>query len=60
MSHVAFKQVDVFTQVSYRGNPVAVILDAQGLAGEQMQRIANWTLPKVIRICGPSLSENNS
>lgn len=43
MSHVAFKQVDVFTQVPYRGNPVAVILDAQGLAGEQMQRIANWT-----------------
>ena len=32
MSHVAFKQVDVFTQVPYRGNPVAVVLDAQGLA----------------------------
>ena len=43
MSHVAFKQVDVFTQVPYRGNPVAVVLDAQGLADEQMQRIANWT-----------------
>ena len=43
MSHVAFKQVDVFTDTPYRGNPVAVVLDAQGLTGEQMQRIANWT-----------------
>ena len=43
MSHVAFKQVDVFTDTPYRGNPVAVVLDAQGLTGDQMQRIANWT-----------------
>jgi PhzF family phenazine biosynthesis protein len=38
-----FKQVDVFTQMPFSGNPVAVILDAQKLAGEQMQRIAAWT-----------------
>ncbi len=25
------------------GNPVAVILDSDGLTGEQMQRIARWT-----------------
>ncbi|WP_349608389.1 MULTISPECIES: PhzF family phenazine biosynthesis protein [Cupriavidus] len=43
MSGVPFKQVDVFTNVPYRGNPVAVILDAEGLTGEEMQRIANWT-----------------
>lgn len=43
MSRVPFKQVDVFTNTPYRGNPVAVILDAQGLSSEQMQRIANWT-----------------
>lgn len=39
----AFKQVDVFTKVAYRGNPVAVVLDGEGLSTEQMQRFANWT-----------------
>ena len=39
----AFKQVDVFTSEPYRGNPVAVVLDAEGLSTEQMQRFANWT-----------------
>lgn len=38
-----FKQVDVFTAVALKGNPVAVILDAEGLSAEQMQVIANWT-----------------
>lgn len=38
-----FSQVDVFTQVPYRGNPVAVVLDGTGLSTEQMQQFANWT-----------------
>lgn len=38
-----FAQVDVFSAVPYRGNPVAVILDADGLDDDQMARIANWT-----------------
>jgi PhzF family phenazine biosynthesis protein len=38
-----FKQVDVFTAVALKGNPVAVILDAVGLSTDQMQAIANWT-----------------
>jgi PhzF family phenazine biosynthesis protein len=38
-----FKQVDVFTAVALKGNPVAVVLDAEGLSVEQMQSIANWT-----------------
>jgi PhzF family phenazine biosynthesis protein len=38
-----FKQVDVFTTQPYRGNPVAVILDAEGLRAEDMQQIAAWT-----------------
>ncbi len=38
-----FKQVDVFTTQPYRGNPVAVILDADGLSTEDMQQIAAWT-----------------
>jgi PhzF family phenazine biosynthesis protein len=38
-----FKQVDVFTAEPYRGNPLAVVLDASGLSDEQMQRFARWT-----------------
>jgi PhzF family phenazine biosynthesis protein len=38
-----FRQVDVFTPVAYRGNPVAVVLDGSGLETEQMQRFAHWT-----------------
>jgi PhzF family phenazine biosynthesis protein len=38
-----FKQVDVFTCVPFKGNPLAVILDADGLSTEQMQAIARWT-----------------
>ena len=37
-----FTQVDVFTTTPYRGNPVAVVLDADGLSAAQMQRFANW------------------
>jgi len=38
-----FKQVDVFTALPYRGNPLAVILDAAGLTDAEMQRFTNWT-----------------
>ena len=38
-----FKQVDVFTQQPFNGNPLAVILDAEGLGDAQMQAIARWT-----------------
>src|SRR5438552_10159816 len=38
-----FSQVDVFTATPYRGNPVAVVLDATGLADEEIQRFAHWT-----------------
>lgn len=39
----AFAQVDVFTQVALRGNPVAVVLDAGGLDDMAMQAFARWT-----------------
>jgi PhzF family phenazine biosynthesis protein len=39
----AFRQVDVFTTEPLRGNPVAVILDAEGLDADTMQRFAHWT-----------------
>ena len=38
-----FKQVDVFTAEPYRGNPLAVVLDGDGLSDDEMQRFANWT-----------------
>jgi PhzF family phenazine biosynthesis protein len=34
--------VDVFTSTPYRGNPVAVVLDGQGLSSDEMQTFANW------------------
>lgn len=39
----AFAQVDVFTAVPYKGNPVAVVLDGEGLSDAEMQAFANWT-----------------
>ncbi|MDI1272300.1 PhzF family phenazine biosynthesis protein [Polaromonas sp.] len=38
-----FKQVDVFTDRPYFGNPLAVVLDGSGLDDEAMQRFARWT-----------------
>ena len=43
MKTVRFKQVDVFTRVPFRGNPVAVVLDSADLDSDQMQQIAAWT-----------------
>ena len=39
----AFAQVDVFAQDPLRGNPVAVVLDAEGLSDQTMASFANWT-----------------
>ncbi|RTY57313.1 PhzF family phenazine biosynthesis protein [Pantoea sp. YU22] len=41
--NVAFKQVDVFTSSAFNGNPLAVIMDAQGLSDDQLLAIARWT-----------------
>lgn len=38
-----FCQVDAFTAVPLKGNPVAVVLDGSGLGDAQMQQFANWT-----------------
>ena len=38
-----FQQVDVFTHEPYRGNPVAVVLEGEGLSAEEMQGFARWT-----------------
>lgn len=43
MRQRGFAEIDVFTAVPYRGNPLAVVLDGQDLSTEEMQRFANWT-----------------
>ena len=43
MASLQFKQVDVFTERPFFGNPVAVVLGADGVDDAQMQRIASWT-----------------
>lgn len=40
---VRFKQVDVFTAMPFKGNPLAVIFEADGLGDAQMLEIARWT-----------------
>jgi PhzF family phenazine biosynthesis protein len=43
MASLRFKQVDVFTDKPFLGNPVAVVIGAEGLDTATMQRIAGWT-----------------
>lgn len=43
MKNRKYKVVDVFTAEPLLGNPVAVVLDAEGLDTVEMQRIASWT-----------------
>jgi PhzF family phenazine biosynthesis protein len=38
-----FSQVDVFSPISYQGNPVAVVFDCDGLGTEQMRAFARWS-----------------
>ena len=39
----AYQQVDVFTALPYRGNPLAVVLDGSGLDDDAMAAFARWT-----------------
>lgn len=47
MLKVPFKQVNVFSERPYKGNPVAVIncmdLNESDISDEEMQSVANWT-----------------
>jgi len=57
MSTYRFKQVDAFTSRPLYGNPVAVVLDADELGDEEMQRIANWTnLSETTFVLKPTIS----
>lgn len=43
MPTFAFKQLDVFSSVALKGNPLAVVLGADSLTEQQMADFANWT-----------------
>jgi PhzF family phenazine biosynthesis protein len=43
MRRLAFHQVDVFSDRPLKGNPLAVVVDADELSDETMASLANWT-----------------
>lgn len=43
MQQRRFRQVDVFASAPYRGNPVAVVMDAEGIDDAQMAAFTRWT-----------------
>ncbi len=53
-----FAQVDVFTERALGGNPLAVVIDADGLDDESMQAFAQWTnLSETTFVLPPSTTE---
>jgi PhzF family phenazine biosynthesis protein len=55
MPNLKFNQVDVFTAVPFKGNPLAVLAGADALSDEEMQRIAIWTnLSETTFLCAPT------
>jgi PhzF family phenazine biosynthesis protein len=53
-----FRQVDVFTTTAYAGNPVAVVLDGEGLTFEQMAGFTRWTnLSEATFVLPPTCAE---
>ncbi len=48
-------EVDVFDTGPFSGNPVAVVLDADGLSTEEMQRFAHWmNFSETTFVCSPA------
>lgn len=43
IAHRRFVQLDVFTARPLLGNPLAVVVDAEGLTDDQMAALARWT-----------------
>lgn len=53
-----FVQIDVFTQAALAGNPLAVVLDANGLDDATMQSFARWTnLSETTFVLTPTLAQ---
>lgn len=55
MRTLAFQQVDVFTAIPFKGNPVAVVLDGDQVSTKEAQAIAGWTnLSETTFVCAPT------
>lgn len=55
MTRRRYVQVDVFADRPGAGNPLAVVLDADGLSDDEMQAIAKWTrLPETTFVLPPT------
>lgn len=53
-----YTEVDVFAEMTYRGNALAVVHDAKGLTTAAMQQFANWTnLSETTFLLAPSHPE---
>jgi trans-2,3-dihydro-3-hydroxyanthranilate isomerase len=58
---LAFETVDVFTDKQFGGNPLAVVVDASGLSGEQMQAIAaEFNLAETTFVLPPESAEHTA
>jgi trans-2,3-dihydro-3-hydroxyanthranilate isomerase len=56
-----FITVDVFTDRQFGGNPLAVVVDADGLSSEQMQRIAaEFNLAETTFVLPPKAAEHTA
>lgn len=55
MTQRRYLQLDVFADRPGAGNPLAVVLDAEGLDDAAMQAIARWTrLPETTFVFAPT------
>lgn len=55
-----YAQVDVFADRPGAGNPLAVVLDAEGLDDDTMQAIARWTRLPETTFVSPAVSDDAS
>jgi len=56
-----FVTVDVFTSVPFGGNPLAVLLNAEVLSGEQMQKVAReFNLSETAFVLAPDTAEGTA
>ncbi len=57
----SFRTCDVFTDVRFGGNPLAVVLAADGLSDEQMQAVAReFNLSETVFVLRPEDAENTA
>jgi len=56
-----FHTCDVFTDVRFGGNPLAIVLEADGLSTEQMQSVAReFNLSETVFVLAPEDAENTA